>query len=206
MRHVKSYRLRPAGNAAVSDQVGVAESAFNRGQNQVTGFHIKDATKLRAQVKWMAAFFYFKIRRVRHACDVQLFQIAGKLTARENNSTQRLENTEVGPGQNVFTGDCRAPYCPFFVLPRANGAAGLYLARRNRKMKFLARPKEAIFRATQAYARIQGRDYATPDDAQAVAEPVLAHRILSLASDGFGAGGREREIVRKILATVPVPV
>ena len=68
------------------------------------------------------------------------------------------------------------------------------------------RGAQALFRATQAYARIQGRDYATPDDAQAVAEPVLAHRILSLASDGFGAGGREREIVRKILATVPVPV
>jgi MoxR-like ATPase len=68
------------------------------------------------------------------------------------------------------------------------------------------RGAQALFRATQAYARIQGRDYATPDDAQAVTEPVLAHRILSLASDGFGAGGREREIIRKILATVPVPV
>jgi len=35
---------------------------------------------------------------------------------------------------------------------------------------------------------------------------VIAHRILSVASDGFGAGGREREIVKKILASVPVPV
>jgi MoxR-like ATPase len=68
------------------------------------------------------------------------------------------------------------------------------------------RGAQALFRATQAYALLQGRDYATPDDAQAVAEPVLAHRILSVASDGFGAGGREREIVKKILATVPVPV
>jgi len=38
------------------------------------------------------------------------------------------------------------------------------------------------------------------------AEPVLAHRILSLSSDGFGAGGREREIVKKILAQVAVPL
>ena len=68
------------------------------------------------------------------------------------------------------------------------------------------RGAQALFRAVQAYALLQGREFATPDDAQAVAEPVLAHRILSLASDGFGAGGREREIVRKILATVPVPV
>jgi MoxR-like ATPase len=68
------------------------------------------------------------------------------------------------------------------------------------------RGAQAFFRATQAHALLQGRDYATPDDAQAVAEPVIAHRILSVASDGFGAGGREREIVKKILATVPVPL
>ncbi len=68
------------------------------------------------------------------------------------------------------------------------------------------RGAQALFRATQAQALIAGRDYATPDDVQAVAEPVLAHRILSTASDGFGAGGREREVVRKIVAAVPVPV
>jgi MoxR-like ATPase len=58
----------------------------------------------------------------------------------------------------------------------------------------------------QAHALLQGRSYATPDDAQALAESVLAHRILSVSSDGFGAGGREREIVKKILARVPVPL
>jgi MoxR-like ATPase len=68
------------------------------------------------------------------------------------------------------------------------------------------RGAQALFRAVQAYALLQGRSYATPDDAQALAEPALAHRILSASSDGFGAGGREREIVRKILSQVPVPV
>jgi MoxR-like ATPase len=68
------------------------------------------------------------------------------------------------------------------------------------------RGAQALFRAVQAYALLQGRAYATPDDAQAVAEAVLAHRILSVSSDGFGAGGREREIVRKILSQVAVPV
>ena len=68
------------------------------------------------------------------------------------------------------------------------------------------RGAQALFRATQSRALVQGRDYATPDDVKAVAEPVLAHRILSVASDGFGPGGREREIVKKILAQVPVPV
>jgi MoxR-like ATPase len=68
------------------------------------------------------------------------------------------------------------------------------------------RGAQAFYRATQAYALLQNRDYATPDDVQAVADPVLAHRILSVASDGFGAGGREREVIKKIVAQVPVPV
>ncbi len=68
------------------------------------------------------------------------------------------------------------------------------------------RGAQAFFRATQAYALLRNRDYATPDDAQAVAEPVLAHRILSVASDGFGAGGREREVIHRIVSQLPVPV
>ena len=68
------------------------------------------------------------------------------------------------------------------------------------------RGAQALYRATQSYALVQGRDYAIPDDAQAVAEPVLAHRILSVSSDGFGAGGREREVIKRVLAQVAVPV
>ena len=68
------------------------------------------------------------------------------------------------------------------------------------------RGAQALFRATQAYALMQGRDYAIPDDVQSVAEPVLAHRILSLSSDGFGSGNHEREVVRKILSQLPVPL
>ncbi len=68
------------------------------------------------------------------------------------------------------------------------------------------RGAQALFRATQARALLDGRAFATPDDVQAVAEAVLAHRILSVSSDGFGAGGREREIVRRILSQVAVPV
>jgi len=68
------------------------------------------------------------------------------------------------------------------------------------------RGAQALYRATQAFALVSGRDYATPDDAQAVAIPVLAHRILSMSSDGFGAGGREREVIKRLLAQVAVPV
>ncbi|MFY9551894.1 MAG: MoxR family ATPase [Thermoanaerobaculia bacterium] len=85
------------------------------------------------------------------------------------------------------------------------------LVRETRKTAELRLPvstrgAQALFRAAQAHALLRGRDFATPDDAQAVAEAVLAHRILSASSDGFGAGGREKEIVRRIVAQVPVPV
>jgi len=35
-----------------------------------------------------------------------------------------------------------------------------------------------LFRAGQAWAAILGRDYVLPDDIKAIAEPVLAHRIV----------------------------
>ena len=58
------------------------------------------------------------------------------------------------------------------------------------------RGAQALYRAAQAHALLHGRNYATPDDVHAIAEAVLAHRILSVSSDGFGAGGpgeRDRE-------------
>jgi MoxR-like ATPase len=68
------------------------------------------------------------------------------------------------------------------------------------------RGAQAFYRAIQARALLAGRDYALPEDAQAVAGPVLAHRILSTSSDGYGTGDREREVIRQILAEVPVPL
>jgi MoxR-like ATPase len=68
------------------------------------------------------------------------------------------------------------------------------------------RGAQAFYRALQARALVAGRAYALPEDAQAVAEPVLSHRILSISSDGFGTGPREREVIRAILRETPVPV
>jgi len=42
----------------------------------------------------------------------------------------------------------------------------------------------ALMRACQAYALIDGRDFVTPDDVKALAEPVLAHRIVTRGSYG----------------------
>lgn len=62
----------------------------------------------------------------------------------------------------------------------------------------------ALYRIVQAYAAVQGRDYAVPDDAKALAEAVLAHRII------LGPTARTKDIstgsiVQYILNTTPIP-
>jgi MoxR-like ATPase len=62
----------------------------------------------------------------------------------------------------------------------------------------------ALFRTAQARALIQGRDYALPDDVKALAEPVLAHRlIVHLGVDAENRSGRT--VIADVLEAVPVP-
>jgi MoxR-like ATPase len=57
-----------------------------------------------------------------------------------------------------------------------------------------------LFRAAKAMAALDGRDHALPDDVQALADSVLAHRLLL----GPGSGGEERAgVVRDALERVP---
>lgn len=78
--------------------------------------------------------------------------------------------------------------------------------RKHAEVKLGASPRAsmALLRASQGYALVQGRDYVTPDDIKAVAEPVLAHRLLmrhGLAPVDNPAG----EAVRQVLAATAVP-
>ncbi len=59
-------------------------------------------------------------------------------------------------------------------------------------------------RVMRVWAAAHGRDYTTPDDAKALAVPVLAHRIAvapGAAVQGIDADG----VVRELLRAVPVP-
>jgi MoxR-like ATPase len=62
----------------------------------------------------------------------------------------------------------------------------------------------SLFRATQARALMQGRDYVLPDDVKALAEPVLAHRLIVSSSDR-SPDKSGRAAVAELLETVPVP-
>src|SRR3954468_13189041 len=57
-----------------------------------------------------------------------------------------------------------------------------------------------LLRAAKARALIQGRDHALPDDVQALAQPVLAHRIMLVPE---AAGIQRAEIVGDAIAAVP---
>jgi MoxR-like ATPase len=62
----------------------------------------------------------------------------------------------------------------------------------------------ALYRAAQALAVTFGRDYVIPDDVKQLAEPVLAHRLLTR---GWTQGGHPdaAPVVREILARIRVP-
>jgi MoxR-like ATPase len=70
------------------------------------------------------------------------------------------------------------------------------------------RGSQALYRATQALALIEGRDYAIPDDVKRLAVPVFAHRAVvntraSLAQRRADAGAR---IIEEILTLIDVPL
>jgi MoxR-like ATPase len=67
------------------------------------------------------------------------------------------------------------------------------------------RSSVALYRATQAWAALEGRNYALPDDVRAVAHAALDHRIL-LDLDRELRGATEESVVEAVLDEVPVPL
>jgi MoxR-like ATPase len=63
----------------------------------------------------------------------------------------------------------------------------------------------ALLRMAKARAVASGRDYVLPEDVQAVAAPVLAHRVI-VAPEARAAGMAGDEAIREALTQTPVPV
>jgi MoxR-like ATPase len=63
----------------------------------------------------------------------------------------------------------------------------------------------ALLRVAKARALADGRGFVAPDDVKAVAEPVLAHRLI-LAPEARSAGLTGAALVREALEHTPVPV
>ena len=62
----------------------------------------------------------------------------------------------------------------------------------------------ALYRTSQARAWWQGRDYVVPEDVRALAEPVLAHRLILETKARYG-GATGADVIRELLESVPVP-
>ncbi len=60
-----------------------------------------------------------------------------------------------------------------------------------------------LLRAAKATAALDGRDFVLPDDVVAVAESVLAHRII-LDRKAAGAGETPQSVIRSVLTKLPV--
>lgn len=63
----------------------------------------------------------------------------------------------------------------------------------------------ALFKAIKANAFLEGRSYALPDDVKAMAESVLAHRLI-LSPKGKSRFADTRALVRSVLDSIPVPM
>ena len=61
-----------------------------------------------------------------------------------------------------------------------------------------------LFRAAQAYALLDGRDYVLPDDVKCLAVPVLAHRVILNPTARMRSVSGE-SIIENVLERVPVP-
>lgn len=89
----------------------------------------------------------------------------------------------------------------------------LAIVERTRGHEFLAlgvspRGSQALYRAVQALALVEGRDYAIPDDVKRLAAPVFAHRVVintrtTLVQRRADMGER---VIEEILSQVDVPL
>jgi MoxR-like ATPase len=62
------------------------------------------------------------------------------------------------------------------------------------------RGAQAIYRATQGLAAVEGRDYATPDDVKRLVIPVFAHRVV--VNSRMSIAQRSAEVAEKILSEI----
>lgn len=78
--------------------------------------------------------------------------------------------------------------------------------RRMPEVRLGASPRATLHlvRAARAQAALAARDFVVPDDIQAVAAPVLAHRLV-LSPESLNARRNPADLIRAVVARLPVP-
>src|SRR5438046_379762 len=118
---------------------------------------------------------------------------------------ETLEPVATGPDVLELVDQARA----IFVEESVNRyiVALLRQTRQDERLYVGASPRAgiALLRVAKARALAAGREFVEPDDVKAIAEPVLAHRLM-LAPEAPSAGVTPGELVRDALEHTPVPV
>ena len=63
----------------------------------------------------------------------------------------------------------------------------------------------SLYRATQALALVEGREYVVPDDVKRLAVPVLAHRLIAKSYVQAGQRDSLEALVERVVESVPAP-
>ena len=89
----------------------------------------------------------------------------------------------------------------------------LAIVERTRQHESLAmgvspRGAQALYRASQGLAAVEGRDFVTPDDVKRMTVPVFAHRVMvnTRSAMGKSSGQAAEKILEEILKLVEVPL
>ncbi len=116
--------------------------------------------------------------------------------------------------QPVVTGDELVALFPTVHAVRVSEPVARYLldvihaTRDYPTMRLGASPRAslALFRASQALAAMQGRDYVKPDDIKRLAVPALAHRLLLSPTQMTYQTNDTDRLLHEIVESVPAPV
>ena len=97
-----------------------------------------------------------------------------------------------------------------YLCGAATHPGGSPAPRVNNYVRYGSSPRgaQALYRATQALALVEGREYAIPDDVKRLVSPVFAHRVM--LSHRAAAGQRSQDgaerVLQEILTFVEVPL
>jgi MoxR-like ATPase len=89
----------------------------------------------------------------------------------------------------------------------------LEIVKRTRESEYLSlgvspRGSQALYRAAQAMAFLEGRSFCIPEDFKPLAVPVFAHRVLvnGLSASTLKKSEQSDQVLKEIVESVAVPV
>ena len=113
-----------------------------------------------------------------------------------------------GVGPRLASIHCRRP-SSVLVAEEVEGylLSVVRATREHADIRLGASPRSAValYRASQAWAALEGRDFVLPDDVRHLVRPVLAHRLV-LDIDRELRGATRAAVLDDVLGQVPVPV